>query len=167
MRNRRRDGTQPTARRERSPPASVCTPMPVPGAKVRLKRNWRSVRQGKPGHRFVDHYERSARTRGRGGTLARVLGLSLAILALAIGVVLSVIPGPAIPFFLVAGALLASEFRFAARFMDGLELRLRAIFAWGLEHWKRLPGFARIVLAILSLAASAGSAWLLYRWLVD
>lgn len=141
--------------------------MPASGVKVRLKRDWRSVRQGRPGHRFVDHYERSVRSRDRRGNLARVIGFSVALLAFGIGVVLSVIPGPAIPFFLIAGALLAGEFRFAARFMDWLELRLRAIFQWARKHWRRLPRFARLLLALLGTAVSISSAWLLHRWLSD
>jgi hypothetical protein len=86
------------------------------------------------------------------------------VLALAIGILLAVIPGPAIPFFFVAGALLASEFRFAARFMDWLELRLRAVLGWARRHWRRLPGWARVFLVLAGASASAGSAWLLHRW---
>lgn len=139
--------------------------MPAAGVKVQLKRNWRSVRQGRPGHRFVDHYDRAVRARSRSGTVVRVVGIGLAVLALAIGVLLAVIPGPAIPFFLVAGALLASEFRPVARLMDWWEVRLRALASWGRKHWERLPTAGRVALTIAGAAASAGSAWLLYHWL--
>jgi hypothetical protein len=54
--------------RERSPPGLVCSLMPAAGLKVQLQRNWRAVRQGQPGRRFLDHYERSVRARSRGGT---------------------------------------------------------------------------------------------------
>jgi len=136
--------------------------MPAVGIKERLKRNWKQVRASRPGHRFQDQFER-AHAAGRGSTPARVLRISIALLALTIAGVLSVIPGPAIPFFFVAGALLASESRLIARFMDWIEVKVRAVFDWVHRHWRRLSLVPRVALVILAAGLSMSSAVLLYR----
>lgn len=92
-----------------------------------------------------------------------MLRISIALLALTIAGVLSVIPGPAIIFFFVAGALLASESRLIARLMDWIEVKVRVIFDWAHRHWRRLSLVPRIVLMLVATSASVGSALFFYR----
>jgi hypothetical protein len=56
-----------------------------------------------------------------------------ALLAFAVGVVLAFIPGPAVVFFGIAAALLASESMTVARALDRVEVWLRGA-------WRRLRG---------------------------
>lgn len=87
--------------------------------------------------------------------LRRVLLLGLAVLLTAIGVVLMFIPGPAILFFFLAGALLAEESLPVARGLDWAELRLRA--AWNaLRRWwsRRSTSAGARLLVAASLIAS-------------
>jgi hypothetical protein len=92
---------------------------------------------------------------------------SVAAVCVVIGLTLSVFPGPAFPFFILAGGLLATESRGIAKFMDWAEVRVRAVFAWGIRQWRRLPRVARVALVVLVVVGSAGIAFVVFRWLSD
>ncbi len=129
-----------------------------------LRKHWRELKRGRPGHRFQDRYERAKRERRKGGgAWRRVAMLAAGCVCLAIGVVLSVIPGPAIPFFFLAGGFFGTESRIVARFMDWIEVRARTLAAWAKRHWRRLPRPAQIALLVLGACCSAGMAYLSYR----
>ncbi len=129
----------------------------------RFREYWRDIKRGRPGHRFQDRYVRAQRSGRKVHAGQRIIFLIAALISIAIGGLLVVFPGPAIPFFFLGGALLASESRVIARAMDGAEVRLRAIFAWGKKRWRRLPGAARVALIVLGACCSAGSAYLGFR----
>lgn len=96
----------------------------------RVKRDVTKMKKSPPGERFVAQHERAKRN-GLASGAGRVVCVGLAIVAIAIGVVLVFIPGPAFVFFLLAGALLASQWRRLAEWMDAAELKLR-------EGWRAL-----------------------------
>ena len=126
----------------------------------------RDVRDGEPGRRFQEIHEHSRRANAKGGrTLGRLMRVSLALVAFTIGAVLVVIPGPAIPFFFVTAALLATESRWVARRMDWLEVRLRVLFEWGEKRWHRLPVPARIAILVVLACCSIAAGVLTYRLL--
>ena len=64
----------------------------------RAKRTWRELKGSPEGHRFEMHYRRERERRGGSSPLRRAISLVAAIAAIAIGVVLVFIPGPAIFF---------------------------------------------------------------------
>lgn len=130
-----------------------------------LRSHWRELRRGRPGYRFQARYERARQGKQRHSTTLRVLLVVIALIFLAVGVVLVVIPGPAIPFFFLGGGLLAAESRPIARFMDWCEILIRKILIWGKRHWKRLPLAARIVLIALSVCCSAATGYLAYKFM--
>lgn len=130
-----------------------------------LREHWSALKSGRPGHRFIDRYERAREAEQDNGTGRRILMIVGGCVALAIGVVLMVIPGPAVPFFFLAGALLATESRTIARAMDWSEVRGRRIAGWVEKRWKRLPRPVQIALLVLGAAASAAATVLGYRWL--
>lgn len=129
----------------------------------RLKAEWQALRRSRAGHRFQDRYAEARKTSDRQKTVSRILRLMFAIVALAIGVVLLFIPGPAILFFVIAGSLFASESRGVAHFLDGAELRIRAAAKWGRTTWKKLPPVAKIAAILATSIAVAGAAVLSYR----
>jgi hypothetical protein len=98
-----------------------------------IQAQWQTLKRGRPGRRFRDRYEASRRGASRRTWVQRVLRMTLAAAAIAIGVVLVFVPGPAVLFFAVAGALLASESRGVARFMDRCEVTMR-------NAWNRVRG---------------------------
>ena len=134
---------------------------------VSVRKYWRELQQGRPGHRFQSRYERTRRAEHRSGAGLRILLVVLAFVLIAIGVILLVIPGPGIPFLLLGGGLLATESQSVARFMDWCEVRGRRVAAWGARHWKRLPVPARVVLMFLGTCCSAATAYVAYRVVSD
>ena len=128
---------------------------------------WRDLRRGKPGRRFQARYEQSRRGGNQQGKLMRILLISAAVVCLLIGVFLAVVPGPAIPFFILGGGLLAAESRPVAKFMDWCEVRCRKLAAWAKRIWDRLPVAVRVVLIVCSACCSAAVAFFLYRFMRD
>lgn len=128
-----------------------------------LKAQWEDLKAGKPGRRFREHraHERAA---GRGGGWRRGLNLALAVVAFAIGVVLVFVPGPAVLFFVLAGALLAGESTWVARGLDAGEVGLRRMGARGAAVWCTLAWPGRVALVTLALAIAAAVGWCGYRF---
>jgi hypothetical protein len=128
-----------------------------------LKHEWREVLRGTPGRRFRDRYHRACQAGRPGGALRRIGRIVAAALAIVVAFVLMFIPGPAIPFFLFAGALLATESLQVARLMDWLELRVRACWRWGDRQWRRLPRYGRVAVTVLVVSVTLGTTVLVYR----
>ncbi len=119
--------------------------------------------RGEPGHRFRDRYWRNKRSRAAGSWARRAVRFLVALVAIAIGAVLAVIPGPAIPFFILAGGLLASDWLWLARVLDAGEVRVRRLGHRLGQFWHRLPRVAHIALVVLGVAVSAASAYGFYH----
>lgn len=130
-----------------------------------LKQHWSQLRHAPPGERFERRYRASHGQGSRRSILRRVLLVVLAVALTAVGIVLMFIPGPAILFFFLAGAIFAEESRWVARLLDRLEVRLRRIWH-ALQQWWRRSSFATRGLALTAITcAAAGSAYLTYRML--
>src|SRR5690242_10487401 len=83
-----------------------------------LKRSLDELRHAPAGERFQRWHRKKERT---ARPWARPLYLVGAVVCLAIGVVLAVMPGPAVLFFALAGGLLAAQSATVARFLDATE----------------------------------------------
>lgn len=115
----------------------------------KLKHEWQQLRRAPPGQRFQRRFD--ARANGSAGPnslLRRVVVIGTAIVLGAIGLVLVFIPGPAILFFFIAGALLAEESRLIARLLDWIELRARAVWRPLKAWWKRRSQVAKVSAAV-------------------
>src|SRR5215216_5431766 len=104
-----------------------------------LLNEWKALRRARPGRRFQDRYEASRGESHKVTIVGRIVRWALALVAVAIGIVLVFIPGPAFVFFILAGGLLASESRHVARACDWTELKVRAFARWVLRAWRRSP----------------------------
>jgi hypothetical protein len=98
----------------------------------RIKSKWAQLKRYPPGQRF----EKFRRAEQGKPHQVRVLYVGLAVLSLIIGVVLVFIPGPAVLFFALAGALLATQSLWVARKLDRLELNARSVAA-SFRRWRR------------------------------
>jgi len=89
----------------------------------RLRKGWRELKQGKPGHRFRERYERSPSTQGarKGATIG------IGVLLVLAGIVFLPLPGPGIAIIVVGALLIAEESLSAARLLDWLELKARRL----------------------------------------
>lgn len=130
-----------------------------------FRRDWRELRRGRPGHRFADRYERAQRAQNRNGTVKRIILIVVAILCVAVGLVLTVMPGPAFVFFILAGGILATESRAVARFMDASEVVARKTARRTQRFWRRLPRAARFALLLVGTAGSAAVVFMGYGFI--
>ena len=90
---------------------------------ARLRKGWRELKQGKPGRRFQERYERSPGSHGARKWIV-IGGGALLVVA---GIVFLPLPGPGL-LIIAAGALLvAEESRSAARALDWLERKARRL----------------------------------------
>lgn len=131
-----------------------------------LKKQWPSLKRGKPGHRFKSRYDAGQKAKkdaSFGFKLLRLLRIFIALAAVAVGVVLVFIPGPAVLFFLLAGSLLAAESLTIARFLDLTEVKLRAFWSGCQRLWRRLHLAGKIAITGLAAAGAGGCAYVAYR----
>lgn len=133
----------------------------------RLHTQWRQLKASRPGHRFRDRYERNRHSHDKLKLVWRVVRVALAAVLTAIGVLLVFIPGPAILFFALAGALLATDSLPLAKVLDWTEVRARQLGAKIRRHWRRLPTSGRIVVTAVALCLSATGTLLLYRFVAN
>jgi hypothetical protein len=131
-----------------------------------MRKEWRAIRDAEPGERFEKHYRRTHDVPGaRKYAVLYWLG---ALVAFAIGVVLVFIPGPAILFFLIAAALVATQALWLARRLDRAEVALRrwgrAFKAW----WRRRALLQKVALgagaALVAMSVVAAGLFLFLRW---
>jgi hypothetical protein len=101
----------------------------------KLKSEFRAIKNGTPGQRFIEHYNRSRRDEGASkSALKKWAYVSLGLVLLVVGLLLSLPPG--IPGFLlwIPGlALLAARSKSLAKLLDRIE-------AWSRKTWRRLRG---------------------------
>lgn len=128
-----------------------------------LHKSWRTLRDGKPGDRFEKRYRAEQRSRNGRTWAGRIVRWTIAAAALAIGIVLVFIPGPAVLFFLLAGTLLASDSLILARTLDWCEVRIRTIAARLHRIWVHLSMAGKIAVAAAGAALSAASTYGCYR----
>jgi len=101
--------------------------------RARVKRELHRLRQLAPGTRFQTfHHEQRHH-----GVAMRIVFLLLAVVSFAIGVVLAFIPGPAVVFFALTGALLATQSNGVAKLMDRGEVTGRRWFDKIRDWWRR------------------------------
>jgi hypothetical protein len=91
----------------------------------KLKAEWQDLKRSPGGQRFVQCYHRH---QARDAPWLKPFLFFSAVFSFVIGVVLAFVPGPAILFFLISGALLAAESRFVATAFDKVELFVQGLF---------------------------------------
>jgi hypothetical protein len=101
----------------------------------RLKRNWNALKRGRPGSRFEEQYERQQQTGSRGA--GRVLRIAAGVVLIPAGLFFLPAPGPGMLIIAVGAALIAREFRFAARGLDRVEVAGRRVAARARRAWSR------------------------------
>jgi hypothetical protein len=106
-------------------------------ARFRIRDHWRELKRGRPGRRFRDRYAQARRAEPPCGLVQRLTTLATALLLVVVGLFFAVFPGPAFPFFILAGALLATQSKTVARWMDALEVRARRLLTWLKRRWRR------------------------------
>jgi hypothetical protein len=93
----------------------------------KLKEDFRKLKQGEPGRRFLDHYRRHRESESRREAGWKTAGYIVAgLVLLTIGALLSLVPGvPGIVLGIPAIGLLVARLKFFARFLDRAEVVAR------------------------------------------
>lgn len=124
----------------------------------KLRKNWRTFRNAPAGKRFQQQYE--AQRRSNRPAWMKPLMIIVGIVVIAGGAVALPAPGPGILILAFGAALIAREFRWAAKGLDWLGLRLRALLKWALKVWKQAPLIGKAAIVTVALAVAGGTAWL-------
>jgi uncharacterized membrane protein YbaN (DUF454 family) len=128
-----------------------------------LTKECRTVWTSPPGDRFHARFRRTRRKKSNGEMGPRVLRIILAVICIAIGLAVLLLPIPSTPFFLTSGALLASESSHLAHLLDRVELRLRSWVRAIRKKWRALtPGWKGVVVG-LALCVAAVKIYFIYR----
>jgi hypothetical protein len=90
----------------------------------KLKAEFRELKQYPPGERFSRFHERHSRAQS---AWVKPLLLVGAAVSFVIGVILAFIPGPAILFFAITAALIATQNKWVAKEFDRAELAIRRL----------------------------------------
>lgn len=130
----------------------------------RFKSQWHALKRSRPGHRFQERYERNRQSRNAPKLVWRVVRVLLSVVFIVLGILFMFIPGPAIVFYAVAGALLSTDSLPVAKALDWGEVRGRRLGRWIARRWQPLPRAAKIAISALGVCGSATSTWLFYRF---
>jgi hypothetical protein len=122
----------------------------------KLKAHWRAFKASVPGRRFRDRYDRRHLTTRNWLNWSQVLYVVTGCLALILGVLMLVTPGPGSLFILLGLALLASEFLVLARILDWSETRTLGPFKWIKACWRKITWPVRMLIAVGLLLMAAG-----------
>jgi hypothetical protein len=98
----------------------------------KIKQEFREVKNGKPGKRFVDHFHRIRRRENGRGTFWKTFGyVAVGLLLVICGFVLSLPPGvPGFLLWIPGIALLAARSKPLAKLLDRLE-------TWARHVWQK------------------------------
>jgi len=94
----------------------------------RLKVEWRELKDAPAGTRFVAHYERH---QARDAPYLKAMRFFATVFAAGMAALLLIVPGPSLPFLLLALVLLPAESRSLAELYDRAELYVRRIYGRG------------------------------------
>ena len=119
----------------------------------KLKGDWREFREGKPGERFKERYNR--RQQAPGHAAKRILLVILGSVIALGSLFTAPLPGPGFATVFLGLAILAGELLPAARLLDWSEVRLRQLWRFTLGVWRTNSlGKAAVVVVAAILAAS-------------
>lgn len=123
-----------------------------------LKRSWRLLRAGRPGHRFQSQYD--AQQKSRRPAWHRPVWLAAGTVIMAVGVVALPAPGPGVLVLGLGAALIARESSIAARTLDWIELRLRAAWDWFKDAWAIAPWPVKVLAVVICAGTAVALGWL-------
>jgi hypothetical protein len=101
-----------------------------------IKTTWNRLKKHEPGERFGAFY----REQKDKPPWVKVAFICLAVLSFAAGVVFAFIPGPAVLFFALSGALVSTQSRRFAQWLDKAEVWGRRAFASARTWWRHKRG---------------------------
>ncbi len=126
-----------------------------------IKEHWQDLKQGQPGRRFRDHYEK--RHEAKSTPWRKALFVGGGALIVAAGIFFLPAPGPGFLIIFIGGGLIAQESRRAAKVLDWCELRVRAVVDWALGIWERATTALRVAIVSLGAVLAGGAGYAAYQ----
>lgn len=106
-----------------------------------LGKQTQTFRRSPPGQRFEARYRAAQKGEDKHAVVWQVVRIVIALVAIVVGVLASLVPGvPGFVFIIAAGALLAAESLVIARGLDRAEVKLRAMGSALKRRWRKLRG---------------------------
>ena len=94
----------------------------------RIKTHWHELKATEPGYRFQKRYDDRLQTGLGIIRLSRIVAIVGGILICLIGVLLLVLPGPGLLVIILGLALIGSEIKPIAKFLDWMEIKVRRFY---------------------------------------
>ncbi|HUQ75026.1 MAG TPA: PGPGW domain-containing protein, partial [Burkholderiales bacterium] len=91
-----------------------------------LRDGWRELKQGRPGHRFQDRYQRG-REGAACGTVKKWSLIVGGVFLIVAGIVLLPLPGPGMLVIALGALMMAEESRASAKALDWIEAKTRKL----------------------------------------
>jgi len=92
-----------------------------------LKRDWKLLKEGEPGHRFQDRYHRRRKREKNNSGYKRFFVIAFGLVIIGIGIIFLFIPGSGWAIIIVGTALIAGELLILAKILDVGELIIRKL----------------------------------------
>ena len=124
-----------------------------------FKESWQELKKGRPGHRFQERAKRGKRERPGQSWIKRLVKPVMAIILVAGGLILCVIPGPGMPLVIIGAALLAERSLTLAKGLDWTEVKARKVIAGGKAWWRHATGTARFAAVLVGAVVIAGAGY--------
>jgi hypothetical protein len=105
-----------------------------------LRRQWQKLKRLPPGERFKTfHHEQQGKS-----VWVKVAYAALSLVCFGLGVLFAFIPGPAVVFFALCAALLATQSAWAARLLDRAEIKGRHLARSVRNAWRQRKSLRRV-----------------------
>jgi hypothetical protein len=113
----------------------------MPPLLARFKRtwlqHWHTFSAVPVGQRFEEHYTRQQSLDAQRSALYLFCRVLLGVVCVVLGIIFTFIPGPAIAFFVVAGAIFAAHSLKVARLLDRTNVRIEQLWQALRARWQR------------------------------
>ena len=131
------------------------------GVVQKVKEEWGRFKRDEPGKRFIGHYHRAQKNKSVGKT---VLSILVGLVLLGAGIFMWFVPGPGWLFVFFGLAMFAGQSQVIARFLDRVELKLRAWGGWIKRFWRRAHVGVKTAIAggvLTAVGAVCYGAWII------
>ncbi|HSU53216.1 MAG TPA: hypothetical protein VLT36_04070 [Candidatus Dormibacteraeota bacterium] len=89
----------------------------------------------------------------------RVVEPIVAIILIAGGVILCLIPGPGLPLLIIGAGLLGERSITIARGLDWIEVKARKVIAWGTSWWRHATETGRVAAVLIGGVLVGGAGY--------
>jgi len=132
----------------------------------KMRSNWKSFKESRPGHRFQERYKRRQQESGGPFDPSRVLYIAVGLVLVVGSAIFGILPGPGTLTFFIGLGMIAGEFKPVARLLDWADVKGRQFLSWFRGVWRDSTPAQRVLvvlaISLLALALLYGALRLLF-----